>query len=111
MAQIPHLSLPIRMLGDRLATVEQDTVDELAINIDCLCRFGKGERAEDVEFGLLPMPFSPMPPMMSLSDIESTIAIYEPRATVDVSFADYNAADPTAGRISIMVSMPGDEVI
>ena len=108
MPEVPHLSLPLRVIGDRLATVDQDTADTLANNILVITSFSRGERADDLGFGILPMPFDNRP--LNLSDVETTIATYEPRATVSVRQAAYDAADPTAARVSIEVSMPGDSI-
>lgn len=108
MADVPHLSLPLHVVGDRLATVDQDTVEELANNVMVITSFSRGERIEDPQFGILPMPFDNRP--LSVTDLETTIATYEPRASVNVRQADYDPTDPTAARVSIEVTMPGDSV-
>ena len=108
MPEVPHLSLPLRVEGDRLATLDQDTADELANNVLVITSFAKGDRAEDLGFGILPLVFDNRP--LNLSDVETTIATYEPRATVTVRQADYDPADPTAARVRIEVSMAGDSV-
>ena len=107
MADVPHLSLPLRMTGDHLAVVDQDTVDELANNVRAIVSFVRGERPEDPGFGIEPILFGTVP--LNLSDIEATIAVYEPRATVNVS-ENFDVTDPTADRVSIEVTMPGDAV-
>jgi hypothetical protein len=108
MPEVPHLSLPLRVIGDRLATIDQDTADELANNVLVITSFSRGERIEDPQFGILALPFDNRP--LNLADLETTIATYEPRATISVRQADYDAADPTAARVSVEVSMAGDSI-
>ena len=107
MADVPHLSLPLRVIGQTFAVVDQDTVDELANNIKAVTSFAQGQRADDMRFGILPMPFDNRP--LNLDDLNTTIAIYEPRADATVSEAPYDPNDPTAARVSIAVTMAGDE--
>lgn len=107
MDDVPHLSLPLRLIGQGLATVDQDTVEELANNVRAIVSFGRGERLDDESFGIEPIVFGSVP--LNLNDIEATIATYEPRATVSVT-ENFDVSDPTADRVSIEVSMPGDAV-
>jgi hypothetical protein len=107
MPEVPHLSLPLRIEFGSYAAVEQDTVDELAVNVACVTSFERGTRADNLAFGIESVEFAQRP--LDLTDVEDTIAPWEPRAQADVSEVALDANDPSATTLSIQVSMPDDE--
>lgn len=57
MNSIPHLALPLRLAGTRLAVVEQDTQAEIACCALASLRTPYGHRASVPDFGLVPQEF------------------------------------------------------
>jgi len=62
MAEVPqvaaHLSWPFRMAGRRLATVEQDSIEDVEQNVRSYLSTEKGERPLSPDFGLDDPTFS-----------------------------------------------------
>jgi phage baseplate assembly protein W len=104
MDDVPHLAVPLRVVGPSFVTVQQDSVDELVSTVAAVCAFPLGSRVERPEFGI-PMPELADSPLDS-EGIEAAIATWEPRAEVSVSERPYLPTDPLAGRLRVEVSMP-----
>lgn len=77
--EIPHLSVPLRLAGDRLATVEQDSLEEVGQCVETICRYPVGSRPELPEFGIPDFTFRPVP--ISPTELADAIGEWEPRAT------------------------------
>lgn len=52
MAEAPHLSWPLRLAGSRLATVDQDSPDEISQRVWALMRTPRGWREEYPDMGV-----------------------------------------------------------
>jgi phage baseplate assembly protein W len=103
MDDIPHLALPLRLVGSSFTTVQQDTLDELTTTVAVICAFPLGSRAERPEFGIADPALADEP--LNTYRIAATVAAYEPRADVTVTERPHLAADPLAGRLRIEVAM------
>ena len=90
--EVPHLALPLRIVGAAFAAVEQDTLDELVSTVQCICSFPVGYRVESPEFGIPEFELSDLP--LPVDDLERTIESWEPRANVEVTQADYDPGRP-----------------
>jgi phage baseplate assembly protein W len=103
MDDVPHLGLPLRVIGPSFATVQQDTLDELTATVAVICAFPLGSRVERPEFGITEPALADTP--LDVLDIEQTVTAFEPRAEVVITERPYLAADPLAGRLRIEVAM------
>jgi phage baseplate assembly protein W len=103
MDDVPHLALPLRVVGDHFVTVQQDTVEELATTVACIIGFPLGYRDERPDFGIAAHEFSTQP--LDVLDIEQAVEAYEPRASVHVVEQPYDTADPGAARMRVEVSV------
>lgn len=104
---VPHLAFPFRVtVRGKAALVEQDSIDEIAQNVEIIVRTRRGERLEIPEFGVSPLLFR----VLSSSDmtlLESQIREWEPRAD---TFADGapDRYDELIERIRLEVSSRSD---
>jgi hypothetical protein len=79
MADVPlKLAWPLRFVNGRAATVEQDTVDEIAMCVVTLLRFDVGDRMEAPNFGVEDLTFRQAP--LDLEQLRGAILEFEPRA-------------------------------
>jgi phage baseplate assembly protein W len=79
-ALIPHLAYPARVVGGRLAAVEQDSIDDVAGCVELLMRCPVGSREDEPTFGTPPQVFGQGG--VSAAELEAAIARWEPRAGV-----------------------------
>lgn len=107
MDDVPHLALPLRVVGERYVSVQQDTVDELATAVAAITLFPLGYRIERPDFGIRPMELQSRP--LRVLDIEQAVEAFEPRADVTVTEQPYDSLDPGAARVRVEVSMPRAE--
>ena len=107
MDDVPHLALPLRIVGDRYVRVQQDTVDELVCTVAAITQFPLGYRIERPDFGIVPPELDNRP--LNVMDIEQAVEAYEPRAAVTVTEQPYDPHDPGADRLRVEVSMPRAE--
>lgn len=98
---VPHLALPLRVVGESYVAIQQDTVEELTTTVAVICAFPLGSRPERPEFGV-PQPALADEPL-SLTDIRRAVAAYEPRAAVRV--IELPGVDELASRVQVQVSM------
>jgi len=101
MDSVPHLELPMRVVGGQYAQREQDTDAEVADAIRVLVSFMRGDRIEDPEFGVDDPSFQTQP--IDTDDIYSAIHEYEPRAQVDITTHDQPDGSTT---VSIKMAQP-----
>ena len=101
MDDVPHLALPLRVIGSSFSTVQQDTVDELTMTVLAICSFPVGSRIERPEFGVLGHELEDEP--LDLTDIELAVETYEPRAAVTVR--ERPGSEPLMARVRVEVSM------
>ena len=82
MAEPPHLALPLRVTNlGQFATVEQDSVGEIAQNVSVILATPIGSRVEVPDFG------SPRPEFVGpdLAGMAAAIDEWEPRASAQLS--------------------------
>lgn len=103
MDDVPHLGLPLRIVGDRYVSVQQDTLDELVANVAVITSFPLGFRVERPDFGVVEMELDARP--LAVLDVEQAVEAWEPRASVRVTEQPVNALDPGAARVRVEVSM------
>ena len=103
MDDIPHLALPLRVVGDAFDVVQQDTLDEVITNVRVVASFEIGYREDKPEFGIPEQAPADLP--LNLQDLEETIESWEPRAAVRATEAPYNPADPLTDRVRLAVAM------
>ena len=107
MDNVPHLALPLRVVGDRYVSVQQDTLDELTSSVAAITQFPLGYRVERPDFGIVPMELTQRP--LAALDIEQAVEAFEPRASVRVAEMPYDPFDPGAARVSVEVSFARSE--
>lgn len=80
MADVPHFALPFRFATPQAAVTEQDSLEEIAdcVLVTLICP--QGFRIELPRFGLPDPTFSTPAPSMDV--IRTTLATWEPRASV-----------------------------
>jgi len=76
----PHFDLPFRIAAHAVATVEQDSSEDIANCVECIIRTPNGFREDSPDFGLNDVVFSPIP--MDTDALVAQIKAQEPRATV-----------------------------
>jgi hypothetical protein len=77
---VPRLSLPLRLEGEGLATIEQDSIEDVAQGVFATLAYERGARLEDPLFGIDDPTFDVLP--LDISQWLSQIERYEPRAEV-----------------------------
>lgn len=82
-SKVPRLALPLRMEGSSLATVAQDSTEDVAQCVFAVLSYEIGSRLEDPEFGIDDPSFGIEP--IDTSSWIPQIARYEPRAKVTTS--------------------------
>ena len=88
---IPHLALPLRVdATGRLATVEQDSADEIAQNVAVILATAEGSRVEVPEFGVPRVEFSSR---ITANEIAAAVEEWELRATLTVDAVTGLGAD------------------
>jgi phage baseplate assembly protein W len=103
MDNVPHLALPLRIVGDRFVSVQQDTLDELVTNVAVITQFPLGYRVERPDFGIAELELTQQP--VAVIDVEQAVEAFEPRATVRVTQQALDPFDSGAARVRIEVNM------
>jgi phage baseplate assembly protein W len=101
MDNVPHLALPLQVIGPSYATVQQDTVDELATTVGVVCAFPLGSRLERPEFGVQAPALQDEP--LDLADVERAVTTWEPRASISVT--ERPGPDALSSVIQVSVGM------
>lgn len=101
---IPHLAMPLQVVGSQWLYTEQDTDEEVAQCVRNICAFQRGFRVEDPTFGIEDPTFTTMP--IDTADIAGALEEYEERASVAI----YQEITPD-GRVSVRleVTVPTSE--
>jgi phage baseplate assembly protein W len=107
MDNVPHLALPLRIVGGQYMTVQQGTLAELRCNVAAIVSFPLGSRVERPEFGIKDPEFEQRP--LDTLDIEAAVESYEPRAAVRISELPYDPLQPGYTPVTIAVSQAGAE--
>lgn len=79
--EVPKLAVPLRAVGGRLATVEQDSEENVAAAVYAILAYERGSRIEDADFGVESPVFETIP--LDVSEWLEQISKYEPRAEVE----------------------------
>lgn len=97
-----HLALPIQCLNGTYTTNEQDTQAEATTQVQAICLFPRGSRAESMEFGILDPTFQLIP--IDTSDIAKAISDFAPDLDAEINVRH----NPITGeeQVNIKVSMP-----
>jgi phage baseplate assembly protein W len=103
MDNVPHLALPLRVVGDRFVSVQQDTLDELVTNVAAITSFPLGYRVERPDFGIAELELTSRP--LAVLDVEQAVEAFEPRASVTVAEQSLDVNDPGAASVRVEVSM------
>lgn len=103
MDDVAHLGMPLRIVGERFVTVQQDTVDELVSTVAVITQFPLGSRVERPSFGVVEMELTTRP--LAVLDVEQALEAWEPRASVTVVEQPVDPFDPGAARVRVEVSM------
>jgi phage baseplate assembly protein W len=78
-ATIPHFAFPARFdASGHLATVEQDSLDDVAACVEATLRTRVGERVELPQFGVFDLAFRQQP--VPLEQLVAQVVAWEPRA-------------------------------
>jgi phage baseplate assembly protein W len=111
MVLVPHFRVPLEFVGGRLATVEQDSPDEVAQCVEAVLRYRRGERLTDPEFGIDDPTFRNVPATgMRFDDIAEAIARWEPRLSVLIEQSAVSVGDAIMGvalRVRATEGTPG----
>lgn len=82
MPVIPKLKVPLQMGTLGLATVEQDSPEEVAACVYAIVTTERGSRLENPDYGCEALEFDQMPLTDGLDEVLTQIGKYEPRARV-----------------------------
>lgn len=82
MADVPHFDLPFRLVGSSFATVEQDSIDDVANCVEAILRTRVGYRTWVPEFGSPEYVLKRSP--FGTEDVMAIISAQEPRAEMMV---------------------------
>ena len=83
MADVPHLTFPLRVISGRFACLEQDSPQDVAQCVATLLRTPYGWRDDMPDLGVDHVEFRMGGP--NLQEIERQIVTYEPRAEALIS--------------------------
>lgn len=102
MDDVPHIGLPISVIGDRTyATVQQDTNDEVACCVAAILGFPLGFREDDPDFGITDPTFATRP--IDTEEIEQAVETYETRAQLRITESAVDGRDPFSASLSVEV--------
>jgi len=79
---VPKLKIPLQLDGTSLATVEQDSPEEVAASVYALLSTERGSRLGDPEYGVEEAGFEVFPPVDAIDEWLVQIERYEPRARI-----------------------------
>lgn len=79
MADIPHFKTPFQILGNQVATVEQDSDDDILTCVETLLRTPVDSRLEHPEYGVEDTAFTTSPETIE-NEIRESVNEWEPRA-------------------------------
>ena len=80
MAGVPHLAVPLRLTGAQIATVEQDSDEEIMQAVAAIVRTPLGHRTDLPEFGAIPQTHRSGG--ADLDEIERAVGEWEDRVDV-----------------------------
>jgi len=82
MPVVPKLKVPLQMATTGLATVEQDSPEEVAACVYAIVATERGSRLENTDYGCEALEFDQLPLTDGLDEVLTQIGKYEPRAQV-----------------------------
>jgi phage baseplate assembly protein W len=80
--RVPKLRVPLQMGASNLATVEQDSSEEITASVYALLATERGSRLGDPDYGVEEAGFDQFPPDEAIDEWLVQIGRYEPRARV-----------------------------
>lgn len=104
MTSVPKLAWPLRLDGTRMATLEQDTVDEVAQCVELLLSTEPGQRLELPEYGVPPWLFTTT---VDVDRVLAEVEEWEPRARVLLE-VDHDRLDDLIRDVTVRVSTRGE---
>ncbi|MBJ7347840.1 MAG: hypothetical protein JHC87_04620 [Thermoleophilaceae bacterium] len=78
---LPKLRLPLRLVGGKLATIEQDSDTEIRQCMETVCRFPKGALSDLPDFGVTAQEFNSIQQIVP-AQVAAEIQKIEPRAAI-----------------------------
>lgn len=81
-ASVPCLKIPLEVDGESFATVDQDSLREIAQNVFSLLTTRRGSLLEDPDYGIEDAAFEDFPPLELTDEMLVQIEKYEPEARV-----------------------------
>lgn len=99
MAVVPHFDYPFRVVGGGVRTVEQDTVQDVAVCVYAILATELGSRQEEPDFGLIDQAFRQGG--VSIDELREAVSDWEPRADL----LDGEDWDDLTERVSIRVGV------
>lgn len=79
----PHFATPFRVLGNRVAAIEQDSEAEILGCVEAVLRTRFGSRIDEPEYGIPSDLFQALGPNSNVDDVLAAVAEWEPRAVVN----------------------------
>lgn len=101
MDNLPHIAIPIRVIGGQYQSRQQDTDAEAADCVRNILVFAKGDRAEDLNFGIDDPTFQTQP--IDTDGMALAIQEYEPRVNAQITTSD---TPDGSTMVSIEVMLP-----
>jgi|SRR3954469_15633409 phage baseplate assembly protein W len=106
MDDVPHLALPLRIVGTGYVSVQQDTLDEVTTCVAAITLFPLGYRDDRPDFGVRALELTDRPLAL---DIEQAVEAFEPRASVRVAEQAYDRSDPLGAQVRVEVALMGQQ--
>ncbi len=100
MIDIPHLSLPLRLVNKRFATVEQDSSRHVAECVEAAARTELGSRIEAPEFGIPSYVMAASG--ADLDELRDALVTSEPRVELVADLIE-SLSDARAEQIRILI--------
>jgi hypothetical protein len=100
MTETPHLSFPLRLVGGRFATVEQDSPQHIAECVEAAARTERGWRIEAPDFGVPDYVLAAGG--VDVGELRSALLESEPRAAFAIELVE-SFADLRAERVRILI--------
>lgn len=80
MATIPQLKFPFQVVGGQVATVEQNSIEDIKQCVLACLSTPQGSRESDPEYGIRPGLFTKQTPNIDMTAILAAVEEAEPRA-------------------------------
>ena len=106
MVDVPHLALPLTLTAaGRLATVEQDGLEDVASCVRVLLATPRGSRLEVPEFGVPDLAFTTD---LDVAELLAAVEDWEPRAHIDAEAVTGQGPDGLQASVLAAVTLAED---